>query len=88
MAKTLQQAADKWAEKTAGKGSKWKRKAMEGSGRYAEGLTKFLGQAPSSTVVSRQRAGVERTSPEQFNSAIADKKEKYKQNLFDGLTKD
>ena len=83
---TLQSAQQKWERKTAGAGGRWKQATSGAGGRYAEGLTKFLGSAPSSAVVSRYSAGVDATSASDFDAAIAGKGSKWAEATRRGLT--
>jgi hypothetical protein len=55
---TIQSAKEKYARKTANAASKWNAAKGRMNSNYASGVARFLGSAPSATVVSNYSAGI------------------------------
>jgi hypothetical protein len=83
---TLQSAQAKWERKTANAGAKWKAKTTGKGGEYSAGIQRFLGVAPSATVVSSYEQGVAAVSAQDFQNAIAGKGAKWAENYRIGMT--
>lgn len=76
---TIQQAAAKWARKTANAGQKWKNAVTNAP--YCEGFTKFLGHSPKGDECANWATAVGNVQATDFQAAISGKESKYIRGL-------
>jgi len=84
---TLALAKKKWARKMRDAGTKWKKGVTGKGSAYGKGLATFLGVTSiSPEVVRRYTEGIEAVTPEEFQSAIRGKEDKWARRLREALT--
>lgn len=83
---TLALAKGKWIRKMRDAGAKWKAHVTGKRSAYAEGLGRFAGVTAGASMPSHYEEGVNAVTPDEFQSAVSGKEDKWASRLVEAIS--
>jgi len=81
---SVDEIADKWEERAANQGQKWKRRTEDAADSFRQGLMDIDG-INSVGIVDEFEDGVSRVSANDFNEAVRGNTQKFRDNFVEGV---